>query len=101
MNSDIVKVYYDSQGRLIKTVIVRDEIDYDHTVHDEPHLVGVVIPKHVYDQNSFHVGHNRNGVAVHHEMNKHVLPELIQKDITFGTALHKHIQDHEDWMKTI
>lgn len=49
--TDITKLYYDQNGFLAKTVFVTNEINYDHTIHDEAGLTGVALVKTDY-QNS-------------------------------------------------
>lgn len=41
--ADIVKVYLDNSGFLTKTVFVTNDPSYNHSLHDEPGLVGIVL----------------------------------------------------------
>lgn len=46
--TDIVKVYLDQTGFLAKTVFVTNDPNYNHTLHDEPRLIGVVLSAKEY-----------------------------------------------------
>lgn len=75
---DYIKAYYDANGALSKRVIVINEPNYDHTIHDnlpgEEGWHGVVIDKKTYD--SFQPPLNVDGIAVHQDMNKWVAAKI-------------------------
>lgn len=86
---DFVKAYYDTNGALTKRVIVTNEPNYNHAVHDnlpgERAWFGVVIDKKIHD--GFPNALNVNGVAVHHDMNKAVAAQIAQSNPALSAKL--------------
>lgn len=87
--SDFVKAYYDASGTLCKRVIVTNQPNYNHAVHDnlpgEQSWFGVVIDKPVYD--AFPDPLNVGGLAVFHDMNKAVAVMIAQSNPVLSAKL--------------
>lgn len=87
--TDFVKPYYDPNGVLRKRVIVVNEPNYDHTLHDnlpgEESWFGTPIDKKIYD--AFPDPLNVDGIAVHHDMNKIVATQIAQSNPTLSAKL--------------
>lgn len=98
--ADLVKPYYDPSGALRKRVIVVNEPNYDHTLHDnmpgEESWFGAVIDKKTYD--AFHGPLNVDGIAIHHDMNKAVAAQIAQSNPALSAKLLANAAQIDDRM---
>lgn len=84
--ADLTKVYYDASGMFRKVVFVTNgPANYNHALHDEPGLTGIVLPRAVYQNTAPAVA--MNGVAYPMSLNAAVAAFIAITNPTLSALL--------------